>query len=325
MNFLVITTINPPTEAIRSFANIPGWKVVVVGDQKTPKDWKLEGVDYLSIEEQEYLFPYMSLPYNHYSRKMIGYLYAMREGAEVIAETDDDNFPYPEWCFPDTKVKYDLYSKQGFVNIYKRFCFGMNIWPRGLPWKYIDSYDKVSTNQVEPDRVGIWQGLADLDPDVDAIYRMIVGFGCVFRPEQSPLVLDRYAVSPFNSQNTLFKKALYPLMYLPVTVPQRFSDILRSYVAQPIMWDRGYLLGFSTATVKQNRNPHDLMDDFRDELSCYLSSETAFNVALRAIKPGGEIEANMCRIYKALEVENIVSRREVDYLYKWLHCTMEEV
>ena len=40
-------------------------------------------------------------------------------------------------------------------------------------------------------------------------------------------------------------------MYLPTFVTFRFTDILRSYVAQPIMWNAGYRLGFTNATVTQ--------------------------------------------------------------------------
>ena len=33
------------------------------------------------------------LPWNHYARKMIGYLLAARENAALLAESDDDNLP----------------------------------------------------------------------------------------------------------------------------------------------------------------------------------------------------------------------------------------
>ena len=38
------------------------------------------------------------LPKNHYTRKNLGYLYAIKNGADAIIDTDDDNFPDPiEW------------------------------------------------------------------------------------------------------------------------------------------------------------------------------------------------------------------------------------
>ena len=38
--WIVITTINPPTKDVIKLSKIKGWKVVVVGDTKTPADWK---------------------------------------------------------------------------------------------------------------------------------------------------------------------------------------------------------------------------------------------------------------------------------------------
>lgn len=38
--WIVITTINNPTDDVMKLANIPGWKVVVVGDTKSPKYWR---------------------------------------------------------------------------------------------------------------------------------------------------------------------------------------------------------------------------------------------------------------------------------------------
>ena len=66
--WIVVTTVNYPTEIIKRLAAAPGWKVVVVADLKTPKDWKLENVIILTMEEQAELgykiFPL--LPNNHY-------------------------------------------------------------------------------------------------------------------------------------------------------------------------------------------------------------------------------------------------------------------
>lgn len=67
-NWVVITTVNHPTQTIKTLANASGWRVVVVADQKTPRHWHLENVDILDIEKQKALnyriLPL--LPYNHY-------------------------------------------------------------------------------------------------------------------------------------------------------------------------------------------------------------------------------------------------------------------
>lgn len=66
--WVVITTINYPTDTVKRLSRSPGWRVVIVTDQKTPKDWQLDNVDILDMEKQKTLdyniLPL--LPYNHY-------------------------------------------------------------------------------------------------------------------------------------------------------------------------------------------------------------------------------------------------------------------
>ena len=66
--WIVVTTINYPTDTIKKLAVAPGWKVVVVADLKTPKDWALANVDFISVEDQDSLqYEILSLlPKNHY-------------------------------------------------------------------------------------------------------------------------------------------------------------------------------------------------------------------------------------------------------------------
>ncbi len=51
------------------------------------------------------------------------------------------------------------------------------------------------------------------------------------------------------------------------------TDIWRSFVAQRIMWTNRWCLMFHSATVYQERNEHDLMIDFRDEIPGYLNND----------------------------------------------------
>jgi hypothetical protein len=83
---VILTSINPPTPAVARFAALPDWDVLVVGDVKTPPAWHCPAVSYVSVEMQKAL-PFKTvqhLPWNHYARKMIGYLLAAREGAVLL-------------------------------------------------------------------------------------------------------------------------------------------------------------------------------------------------------------------------------------------------
>lgn len=317
---IVITSIFNPTEAVLKFSKLSNYRLIVVGDKKTPEDWNCENVDYISVLQQEKLNFKLAkvLPYNHYCRKMLGYLKAIQNGANYIIDTDDDNIPKANWSFPDFEGKYDCIVKgEGFVNIYQLFT-KQKIWPRGLPLKLINTpFELEKSIEVKSCKVGIWQGLADEDPDVDAIYRLTNDEPCYFE-EREPVVCSQGVISPFNTQNTIIRKELFVLMYLPTYVTFRFTDILRGLVAQPIMWLYGYQLGFINATVVQKRNPHDYMKDFISEIPMYEYCEKVMELVSNSISKSESIETNLYNAYKALLKEGIICELEMKMVETWL-------
>lgn len=321
-NTIVITTIFPPSEAIVRFSKLPEWNLLVVGDRKTPPTWEQSGVEFLSAEAQAELdFNIIqNLPCNHYCRKMVGYLYAIKMGATIIGESDDDNLPIPDWCFPAFYGSYALSTKnRNFVNVYSAFTEQF-IWPRGYPLTRILDHqgrlDESDFTQTEVE-VGIWQGLANGDPDVDAIYRLTINQPCNFN-RRSPLVLDEGTLCPFNSQNTAFREETFPLLYLPAFVSFRFTDILRGLVAQPILWAAGYKLGFFNATVSQERNPHNYLRDFEQEYPCFLHPERVIETVSGAVSSSASVAENLFSAYEALHRDGIVEKRELALLASWL-------
>jgi hypothetical protein len=318
--FIVITSIFRPTEAIETFSKLAGYHLVVVGDKKTPTDWYYDNCTYLDVNAQIALSPELAnaIPYNHYGRKMIGYVYAMNQGADLIIDTDDDNIPYGDWNFPEFDGAYTTSAPNlGWVNIYHHFS-QQPIWPRGLPLRNInDSRDKLQwSKEKTAHKVGIWQGLADEDPDVDAIYRLTSNTPCVFEKKQ-PVVLEKGTICPFNSQNTAIQKELFPLLFLPSFVTFRFTDILRGIIAQPILWNHNYRLGFTEATVVQKRNEHDYFKDFESEVPMYLHTEKSFEAVNKSIS-SASVRDNLFNAYEALLKINVVEQRELNVLAEWL-------
>jgi hypothetical protein len=324
MKSLVITTINRPTVALQKYKDIlleQGWNIIIVGDKKTPTDFKLPGAEYLSIERQNELFGELSslIPLNHYSRKSLGYLYAMSQGSDIIAESDDDNIPYPEKYpnFLPSQIKTSLLEDQGSVNVYSYFT-DKKVWPRGLP---LDSINKsVNTNLIHEENVTcyIQQGLADLDPDVDAIYRLTVASEDVIFEPNKTLALAEGCYSPFNTQNTLFYREAFPLMLLPIDLNSRVTDIWRGYIAQKLLWCMDANLLFLSPSVYQIRNEHNLVKDLRDEVPLYTQVHDLIDL-LKNFKASAIDGCDlMLEIYAYLHQHGFFGDKEVHLCNHWI-------
>jgi len=313
--FIVITSINYPTEALRKFSTIPDWQVVLVADLKTPQDWQLENVKVLSVEEQKSLpFKILKyLPWNHYARKNVGYLYAMMQGAELIYETDDDNIPYKAWHeFHPIQLQAKTYTSPiHFFNAYSYFCQA-NIWPRGFPLTAIRSTAK---EQITNEFVSapIQQGLADLDPDVDAIYRLTIGEEVKFL-KKDPIFLAPGTYCPFNSQNTLWYPEAFQYMFLPAFVFNRLTDIWRGYIAQHFLHQKAQGVLFCNASVYQERNYHKLLHDFIEEIELYTRTEELISTLTEYTANSGDFTGVMQYLHQCRFVEN----EEVALFDAWL-------
>ena len=165
--------------------------------------------------------------------------------------------------------------------------------------------------------MGVWQSLTDGDPDVDAIYRLAVGAPCRFR-ERAPVVLKSGTLCPFNSQATAFRKSCFPLLFLPGSVSSRVTDILRGLVAQPILWAAGLHLGFTSPTMVQERNHHDLVRDLEDELPLYRHAEDMAAAVMDAVRTGPSMEDNLRAAYQALAGAGLVDADEPRRVEAWL-------
>jgi len=318
--WIVITTVQLPTVAIEAISSLctKGWSAVVVGDTKTPKGWTAPNITYLSVEDQYSLFGNIAklIPVRHYSRKNLGYLYAIRNGAELVLETDDDNIPGEQFGYGlrQTLLAQPIEGK-GWVNVYRYFTDAL-IWPRGLSLTAVYSAPPLG-NAAEFD-CPVQQFLADGDPDVDAIYRLLYKDAIDFN-HRAPVVPQAGAWCPFNSQNTAFFKEAFPLLYLPCHVSFRMTDIWRSFVAQAALWAHNKRVSFHAATVRQLRNEHDLMRDFRDEVPGYGGNDEIVDILTAEIAAGPEdaLDRTAYRMWRSLVTAKFVPPEELEVLEAW--------
>jgi hypothetical protein len=317
---IVLTTISEPTAAVRMLAS-SGMRVIVIGDEKTPP-FDLEGCRYYSIRDQlaAGLLTAQALPRNHYCRKNVGYLIAMQFRASLILESDDDNLPEMEFfAVRSRQAECACLRDAGWVNVYRYFT-GAAIWPRGFPLRLVrnlpPALDGLECVWVD---APIQQGLVNDDPDVDAVYRLANGSSCQF-DSGGRVALGSGSWCPFNSQNTAWWPEAFCLMYLPSLCSFRMTDIWRSFVAQRIAWENGWYILFHGPTMRQNRNHHDLMRDFADEIPGYLHNERICErlSALPVVKGREHIPDNMRSCYAALTEMDLLPQLEMTLLEAWL-------
>lgn len=343
---LVVTSIagdsNPILQQLARGAHAADWRFLVIGDTKSPASFSLAHCEFMSVAEQlawseSHNLTYASLcPTRHYARKNIGYIEAIRAGAPFIVETDDDNQPIelpsqvstgdsnrhrrsffaPRSLNRSAKVIHD----GGWVNVY-RYWSKTDIWPRGFPLECVQqSVPSLADTPAQPTACPIQQGLADENPDVDAIYRLTRSLP-IFFDSHDDIALAAGTWCPFNSQNTTFFPQAFPLLYLPALCSFRMTDIWRSFVAQRICHVNRWHILFQNATVRQLRNDHNLMRDFEDEVSGYTRNAKIRTLLATLDLPSGEhhLAANLRTCYAHLVAQGFLPAGELDLLDAWLH------
>jgi hypothetical protein len=321
---VVVTSISAPNAALRELASqckARGFSFYLIGDVPSPADFSLEGCEFYSLARQQTtgLKTAELLPTRHYARKNIGYLLAMRGRSRMLLETDDDNMPLPAfWAERKPEQRVPALAGTGWINVYGYFSEA-NIWPRGLPLDAIQApqpaFDALPVVESE---CPIQQGLADGNPDVDAIYRQVLPLPITFRPDRR-VALGEGAWSPFNSQSTAWFPKAYPLLYLPSYCSFRMTDIWRSFVAQRIAWENGWSVLYSSPDVFQERNEHSLMRDFADEVPGYLHNRTIGDrlQALKLATGPEKMGENLIRCYEELVRLAVVDAKELPLVKAW--------
>lgn len=316
---IVFTTIHPPSDAIRNFSKIKGWDLISVGDLKTPKDWKIQGVKYLRPEDQEQLFPKLSklINWNKYARKNIGYLYAIKQGSQIIAEIDDDIAPYKNYPPEISETKtIPLISGEKFVNVYNLFG-SEESWPRGFPISMISKKQKLD-KKTKKIYTPIQNSLLDQNGDFDAIYRLVSDKNVKYK-KSGQYALAKGVYCPFHSGNTFWYPKSYMLLYMPTFVNPHVEDIWRSYIAQRLVWEINGHLTFIYPTVYTNqRNKHDYLKDFEFELPLFLQTEKLVEV-LDSLSLDKNLGKSLIKVYAALIKTGIMEKEELPTVTEWVN------
>ena len=354
-----MTTIFMPAEGVYRQTRLENWCMVIVGDRKSPEDFKVhwtpgEGNDavvYLSPEDQEAMQNSFidGLLWNHFGRKNVGFLYAITHGAKAIWDFDDDNLLnfYLTGAAPDPSLSLDAYvpsSEDQLLDVlelvghtaptYNPYPYlgapTLPSWPRGLPLPHIkvpDTYNRCAQpSQIKHSTVAVLQSLADHQPDVDAIYRFIMPIPFNFQRSDAtrPLMIPTTALTPYNAQATLHLKAGFWGLLLPVTVNGRVSDIWRSYFFQRLFWDVGLRVGFmARPLVTQDRNIHRNLADFNAEDDLYQKSEQLVNFLQQWEGKSTSLVGRIEELWVALYEHEYIDILDVEVVQLWLQALID--
>ncbi len=348
-NWGAATTIFPPTAAVEQFVALEGWCLVVAGDRKGPLSYRIEQhgekLVFLSRERQEELakrFEFVQkTPWNHFARKNVAYLYAIANGATFIWDFDDDNLLFPNETLASytSALEYTTVAEVHTQNNTECGVFNpstffrsseLGVWPRGYPLDKINAPECQLSQQycsykVPSKQIGIYQSLADKDPDVDAVYRLTRNLPVTFAgaaKEDLPVLVPPHTMSPMNAQASLFSPMGMWSMFLPTTVHGRVSDIWRSYFAQAVGQYCGMLVTFVGPHVVQDRNAHTYLADMEAERQLYERSGSLVTYLLDQWKYNHGTEATMEgameRLFVDMYERGIVELQDVELVQLWI-------
>lgn len=285
---LVTTTIGIP-HVLRLFRKFyQDVKFWVVGDLKTPHTEvtaflaDIENAVYLPPEHQKHWRCSEPIGWSCVQRRNIGFLEALKDGAETIITLDDDNLPMNDWYFrdfaqaltdprpemEDTWSGLQIGGPHAWVDIGKLMYPRDGIDPvvqRGTPQPRITNED---ISFVTDAKIGLATGVILGDPDTSAVDRISRSYPQVHQVSEllhQGVVLHPQSYAAVNSQNTAFLKQFAPSMFMAPGIG-RGDDIVAGLLTQRIMRDAGYQVHFGQPFVYQERHHHDLIADLKAEM-----------------------------------------------------------
>ncbi|KAG7351835.1 STELLO glycosyltransferase domain containing protein [Nitzschia inconspicua] len=372
----VVTTIFAPSEAVLRAASVSGWCTVIVADTKTPKNYmqdagfssaslNKQAIQYLSVEDQQTWYQrakdtavgvfLKATPFRHFSRKNVGYLYAIQHGARFIFDFDDDNLLPLDGSSTQQRVLPPLTNTthlQGARIVEsEHIAFNhhplmgapiKNSWPRGFPLPYIQERSShgtiVETDvTISMESVAVLQFCADGNPDVDAVHRLVHPLPMLFDPfnhatkvsketiisTQGALMVPTNSFAPYNAQATLHT---YPVMWallLPLSVPGRVSDIWRAYFAQAIYKDLGLSVVMLPPKVQQERNEHNYLADMQAELDLYFKGEKLLEFLRDWSSNANSIPGRIEDLWIELYERGYIEVKDISVVKAWLAALAE--
>ena len=344
-DWAVSTTIFNVSDAVRSVCErLIDTCLVVVLDEKSNQEYHVSGgCKFMSLTVKTQLDLaarskfIQRIPWNHFGRKNIGHLWAIAHGARTVWDFDDDNILKGDgllnqrsYLTSDKDVNaYTVRTDEAVLNVYPLLGAQTFAWPRGFPLEHIKDESKIpnyadlTLETMAASSVGFMQSLANIDPDVDAIYRLQRKLPFQFSglsQQRLFLVLPPSSFAPLNSQASLFVgRASLWSTYLPISVHGRVSDIWRSYILQAIFRDCNLRVAFaSTPLVDQLRNPHSYIADLAAEEDLYIKSAALIEFLQSWSSSYSTLQERLIALYEDLYERDFIGQSDAECIRLWV-------
>ncbi|KAL3864857.1 hypothetical protein ACJMK2_006507 [Sinanodonta woodiana] len=276
-----------PTNAVRQIALNNKWFLVIVADIDSVSmnayltALRIRGrrIVFLNVDDQYILFSDLTaaIPSRHIGRKNVGYLFAMQNGAELIWDFDYNNRGILDINITNTLNTIDVLQRcRGQHKLFNPYLyFSVNetcIWPRGFPLECVrdtSTSPELCKGNISLENVGVFQSIANTEPDVDAMCRLTHEYPTMFEKNAyfsfyfgpSTLIL------PIQRARNIMDETGILYMALPTGVHSRVSDIWRSYITQLFFFTQkqGINMIFSPPIIMQTCSDQSSLDDLQAE------------------------------------------------------------
>lgn len=281
-------------------------------------------VEYLTVEDQKKYKCSEFIGWKKFARRNIALLRAIALNPDYILMVDDDNEPlenyFDSWhniLSNNAHTCITLASdehKDAWHNYLRTADTKIKIYPRGFPISFRDinfnSYQKDCNLDIN--RVGLFQGISLGDPDIDAITRIVYSdptpMGSV--KEKNYCLKDIW--SPYNTQNTLFSKILFPLAF---TWPHadRYEDIYASLIWQRFLFNNNMYVHIGDSMNYQVRGKRNNLRDLSLEIEGYFNIKNIWE-EINKINETNQFDM----LTKVFNIENPIIKREKNFVEAWV-------
>ena len=294
--WIVMVSFHPPQlPLIKLLNSLNSWKIIIIASNKyNDNKWKLlkhysNKIIYLSIYKQKKLDYNINkyLEVNSYSRKNIGYLYAIHHGAKEIYEIEENmniSSLNSDIIFNNTPICYGLRNDSRMINPYSYFG-EEHLWPRGfiindIGKGYNNKFYSIKSNQLRLKPL-IFQGIINGNPDLDSIFflskiekELKYNFN-LNKYNHNPILYFPGNYVPLNSKNTRYLYPIFPFLALPTTINVKISDILRGYILQLFCWGyNGVAIYHLTSAYLNKIRTLDDDSDFLNEKNLFYKQDS---------------------------------------------------